>query len=51
MPADARYSLLVSDTVKVGRETASVLTEGITRLKDVVMELDVSGATATLAGP
>jgi len=51
MPAEARYSLLVSDTVKVGRETASVLTEGITRLKDVVMELDVSGAPADLAGP
>ena len=41
--AHDRYSLLVSDTVKVGRETATVLTEGITRLKDVVMELDVSG--------
>lgn len=33
---------MLTDTVKIGRETATVLTEGVTRLKDVVMELEVS---------
>ncbi|WRT64164.1 FACT complex subunit SPT16 [Kwoniella shivajii] len=34
------YSLLVSDTVKVGQSGAVVLTEGCTKLSDVVMELE-----------
>jgi len=37
-----RYSLLLSDTVKVGKHSAAVLTDGCTKLKDVVMELEVS---------
>ena len=35
--------MLVSDTVKVGKDTAAVLTDGCTKLKDVVMELEVCG--------
>ncbi|WWC58713.1 FACT complex subunit SPT16 [Kwoniella dejecticola CBS 10117] len=34
------YALLLSDTVKVGQSGAVVLTEGVTKLGDVVMELD-----------
>ena len=40
--ANRRYSLLLSDTIKVGKEGSTVLTDGCTKLKDVVMELDVS---------
>jgi hypothetical protein len=36
-----RYSLLLSDTVKIGKDSSVVLTEGVTRLKDVVMDMDV----------
>ena len=38
---DLRYSLLVADTVKIGQQTSTVLTDGCTRLRDVVTELDV----------
>lgn len=34
------YSLILSDTVKVGQDSGAFLTEGCTRLRDVVMELD-----------
>ncbi|OWZ71873.1 FACT complex subunit SPT16 [Cryptococcus neoformans] len=34
------YSLLLSDTVKVGQNGAAVLTEGCTRLSDVVMDME-----------
>ncbi|OCF42303.1 FACT complex subunit SPT16 [Kwoniella heveanensis CBS 569] len=34
------YSLLISDTVKIGQSGAVVLTEGCTKLSDVVMELE-----------
>lgn len=37
-----RYSLLLSDTVKIGQNGAVVLTEGCTRLSDVVMDMEVS---------
>ena len=37
-----KYSLLLSDTIKIGKEGSTVLTDGCTKLKDVVMELDVS---------
>lgn len=38
---NATYALLLSDTLKIGQEGAVVLTEGCTKLKDVVMELEV----------
>ncbi|KAK6905729.1 FACT complex subunit SPT16 [Kwoniella mangroviensis CBS 8507] len=34
------YSLLLADTVKVGQSGAVVLTEGVTKLNDVVMDLE-----------
>ncbi|GFZ43528.1 FACT complex subunit SPT16 [Saitozyma sp. JCM 24511] len=34
------YSLLLTDTIKIGQEVSTVLTDGCTKLKDVVMELD-----------
>lgn len=34
------YSLILSDTIKVGIEGGAFLTEGCTKLRDVVMELD-----------
>ncbi|WVQ82770.1 FACT complex subunit SPT16 [Cryptococcus sp. DSM 104549] len=34
------YSLALTDTVKIGQNGAAVLTEGCTKLSDVVMELD-----------
>jgi hypothetical protein len=37
-----RYSLLLTDTVKVGHEVSTILTDGCTKLKEVVMELEVS---------
>lgn len=35
-----KYSLMLQDTVKVGVDGGAFLTEGCTRLHDVVMELD-----------
>jgi len=40
-----RYSLLLSDTVKVGKDTSVVLTDGVTKLKDVVMDLEDVSST------
>lgn len=37
---DARYSLLLTDTVKIGQEGVINLTEGCFKIKDVVMQLD-----------
>ena len=37
-----RYSLMINDTVRIGKEASTVLTEGCTKLSDVVMELEVS---------
>jgi nucleosome binding factor SPN SPT16 subunit len=45
---NAKYALLISDTVKIGLEGAAVLTEGCTKLKDVVMELEVSTSLTIL---
>jgi hypothetical protein len=36
-----RYSLLLTDTVKVGKDSAVVLTDGCSKLKDVVMDMEV----------
>ena len=38
--SDKKYSLLLTDTVKVGKEASTVLTEGCTKAKDIVMDLD-----------
>jgi hypothetical protein len=37
-----RYSLLLTDTIKVGKDASVILTEGVSKLRDVVMDLDVS---------
>jgi hypothetical protein len=47
MIADAgiRYSLQLIDTVKIGKNTSTILTDGCTKITDIVMELAVSRAT------
>ncbi|ORX35981.1 FACT complex subunit SPT16 [Kockovaella imperatae] len=48
---DKTYSLLLTDTVKVGKEASTVLTDGCTKLKDVIMELDEEEEDAVVEAP
>ncbi|KAK4688063.1 FACT complex subunit SPT16, partial [Tremellales sp. Uapishka_1] len=47
-PTDKKktYSLLLSDTVKVGQEGAAILTDGCTKTSDVVMDMEESEPAA-----
>ncbi|KAK8865948.1 FACT complex subunit SPT16 [Kwoniella newhampshirensis] len=45
------YSILLSDTVKVGQNGAAVLTEGCTKLSEIVMELEEEDKPEPVAPP